>query len=175
MILLSLIVATVSVAIPRFDFFNNYLLSYELDKLFVTFCYLQQKSIAGNKKCFVVFDQVKNSYSCYSQTPNFTYEICSAKLCDKIGFGFIDGVMGPPGNPTKKIEKFISLENVINNTDRNTYDSFSFWPDGRITHGSIYLVDKANKSMGALTCSVSQVSYIRRYKYENLKWKSLKK
>lgn len=166
LIFLSLILVMVTVAVPRLDFFNNYLLSKELDKLFVTFSYLQQRAIAGNKKYSIIFDQINNCYSYQTENSNIRIQ-----LADGVIFGFIDGVMGPPSSPTKKIEKFISLEKNINNSDRKFNNEVSFWPSGRISHGTIYLVDKSHKSMGALTCSVSQVSYIRRYKYENSVWK----
>ena len=171
LIFLSLILVMVTVVVPRLDFFNNYFLSHELDKLFVTFSYLQQKAIAGNKKYSITFDLVNNSYSYQSGCSVTVPELVTTKLSDKVSFGFIEGVMGPPSSPTKKIEKFINLEKNINNSDRKFSEEVSFWPNGRISHGSIYLVDKSHKSMGALTCSVSQVSYIRRYKYENSVWK----
>ncbi|KKQ11546.1 MAG: hypothetical protein WCS92_03285 [Candidatus Babeliales bacterium] len=171
LIFLSLILVMVTVAVPRLDFFNNYFLSHELDKLFVTFSYLQQKAIAGNKRYSITFDLVNNSYSYQAGSSVTVPELVTTKLSDKVSFGFIDGAMGPPSSPTKKIEKFINLEKNINNSDRKLREEVSFWPNGRISHGTIYLVDKSHKSMGALTCSVSQVSYIRRYKYENSVWK----
>jgi len=173
LIFLSLILVLVTVSVPRLDFFNNYFLSHELDKLFVTFSYLQQKAIASNKKYSITFDLVDNSYSYQSGSLVTVPELVTIKLSDKVSFGFIDGVMGPPSSPTKKIEKSINLEKVINNSDRKFSKEVSFWPNGRISHGTIYLVDKSHKRMGALTCSVSQVSYIRRYKYENSGWKIL--
>ena len=104
LIFLSLILVLVSVAVPRFDFFNNYLLSHELDKLFVTFSYLQQKAIAGNKKYSITFDLVDNSYSYHSGSSVTVSELVTTKLSDKVSFGFIEGVMGPPSSPTKMIE-----------------------------------------------------------------------
>lgn len=175
LIFLSLILVLVAVAVPRFDFFNNHLLSHELDKLFVTFSYLQQKAIAGNKKYSIIFDQVSNCYSYQVDNSQVENSSVKVKLSEGVRFGFIDGVMGPPSSPTKKIEKPINLEKIINNSDRKLESQVTFWPDGRISHGTIYLVDKTYKCMGALTCSVSQVSYIRRYKYENLRWVILEK
>jgi type II secretory pathway pseudopilin PulG len=168
LIFLSLILVMVTVAVPRLDFFSNYFLLHELDKLFVTFSYMQQKAIASNKKYSITFDQITNSYSYMVENSNIM-----TQLADGVSFGFIEGVMGPPGNPTKKIEKSINLEKIINNADSNFNNEVSFWPNGRVSHGTIYFVDKSHKRMGALTCSVSQVSYIRRYKYENLRWEIL--
>lgn len=173
LIFLSLILVMVTVAVPRLDFFNNYFLSHELDKLFVTFSYLQQKAIAGNKKYSITFNLADNSYSYQSENPVNISEFVTTRLSESVAFGFIEGVMGPPSNPTQKIEKSINLEKIINNSDRKLSEQVSFWPNGRISHGTIYLVDKSHKHMGALTCSVSQVSYIRRYKYENSRWEML--
>ncbi len=179
LIFLSLILVLAAVAVPRLDFFNKYLLSHEMDKLFVTFSYLQQKAIAGNKKYSIIFDQINNRYTYQVENSQAESSNITVQLSDGVRFGFIDGVMGPPSSPTKKIEKAINLEKIINNSDRKQegepVDRVSFWPDGRISHGTIYLVDKSYKYMGALTCSVSQVSYIRRYRYENLQWKILSK
>ena len=167
-VFLSIVLITVTIAVPRSDFFNEYLLSHDLDRLYVLFTYLQQKSIASNKKHFLTFNLQNNSFMYFSTVP------VTENLSGKVIFGFIDGVMGPPANPVKNIEKPIYLEKIINNSDRKLNIEFGFWPDGRITPGTIYLVDKSHKHMGALTCSVSRVSYIRRYKYYNNRWERLK-
>ena len=43
-------------------------------------------------------------------------------------------------------------------------------PNGNISPGAVYLSDHFKKVMGALTCSISQVSYIRAYLYESGRW-----
>lgn len=170
LVVLSLLLVVVAITAPRSLLFNNYLLSYELEKLFITFTYLQQKAIAGNKKLVLEIDQTNNKYSFSFQNSPATTE----NLSDHITFGFIKGVMGPPSNPSKKIEKSINLEHIINNSNSQNNSSIKFWPNGRITPCTIYLCDKLHKYMGALTCSVSQVSYIRRYICYNFKWEILK-
>lgn len=169
LVYLSLLLLIIAITIPRFSFFDKHLLTHELDKLFATFTYLQQKSIASNKRITLTLDQNSNSYSYLSQNSNVTTE----QLSDQIIFGFIDGAMGPPGNPSQKIRFPINLEHPLNNSDRQDNPTVIFKPNGRISPCTLYLRDKTNKNMGALTCSVSQVSYIRRYLYDNFKWKNL--
>jgi hypothetical protein len=154
---------------PVHYLFQDYLLKHELNKIFATFTYLQQKAIAGNKKITLTLEQTNSSYSYLFQDAT----VYNEQLSSGIFFGFIPGVMGPPGNPFKKIEKPVNLEHPINNSGRKNNSAINFWPDGRITPCTIYLSEKSHKYMGALTCSVSQVSYIRIYMLYNSKWKIL--
>jgi type II secretory pathway pseudopilin PulG len=169
LVFLSLLLVVVVITAPRLYFFQNYLLKHELTRIFATFTYLQQKSIACNKKITLTLEQANNSYSYIFQDTT----VCNEQLSNGIVFGFIPGVMGPPGNPSQKIETPINLEQPINNYNRKNNSTINLWPDGRITPCTIYLSDKSNKYMGALTCSVSQVSYIRMYMLYNSKWKIL--
>lgn len=169
LIVLSLIVVILTVSIPRFEFLNEHILSFELEKLFTIFIYLQQSAIASNKILFFVINEKDQSYV-YSTGPT---KIKKERLADKIKFGFIDGVCGPPGNPIKRIDKAINLESHLTSANIKENNIIKFLPSGRITAGTIYLVDKVKKHMAALTSSVSYVSYIRKYKYENFKWRSL--
>ncbi len=166
LVFLSLLVVVIVILPSRLYVFKNYLLKHELNKLFATFIYLQQKAIASNKKITLALDQINNSYSYIFQDAT----TCNEQLSNGIIFDFIPGTMGPPGDPSKKIENPINLEQPINNSNIKNNTDINFWPDGRITPCTIYVSDKSNKYMGALTCSVSQVSYIRRYICYNCKW-----
>ena len=47
-----------------------------------------------------------------------------------------------------------------------------FFKDGTVSAGIIYLIDKNKTAMYALSCGISSISYLRRYKYIDIsnKW-----
>ena len=70
--------------------------------------------------------------------------------------------MGSPGSPTHRIEKAITFPG----------SKIHFYPTGIISSGTAYLVDKNKQYMYALSNAVSQVSYLRFYRYDG-GWKLL--
>lgn len=141
-------------AIPKNIFLNDVVLTNEIDKFFSTFTYLQQKSIASNTNLELNFNQQENCYTINQKTH---------KLPKQIKFGFLHGSMGPPSDPKKLIEESITFK-------KDKISKAIFYPDGKISPGTIYLVDENTKFMRALTCSISQVSYLRKYKYLKGNW-----
>ena len=106
-----------------------------------------------NTECVLQFDVQKNEYRC---------DKIHEKLSQRISFGSLPNVLGPPGSPSHKIEKAV------------TFPSFAihFYPTGIISSGTVYLVDKKKQYMYALSNAVSQFSYLRLYRYDG-KWKLL--
>jgi type II secretory pathway pseudopilin PulG len=160
---LSIIIILVSLSIPFFFNIKKYLLINEVDKLFVTFSYMQQKALASNKIQELFFDLENNSYH-YTESNKIKNQ---NNLVNSIKFGFIKSVMGPPADPTELIQKITNFDN------QGSLHRIRFFPNGKITAGTIYLVDAQEKLMVALTCPPAQVSYIRKYQYEDNKWKQL--
>jgi len=117
-----------------------------------TICWaLAQEAIAQNKQISLNIDQKNNLYSWPEQT---------IKLSPKVKFGVIPGTLGPPSSPKKEITNATTFaENKI-----------IFYPDGRISPGSAYVVDAARQIMYAVTVSVASVSYVRLYRYANNRW-----
>ena len=163
LISLSVIVIFSSLMIPHFLNVKRYLLINEVDKLFVTFSYLQQRAIASNQVQKMFFDFSDRSYYYFDKTGKKSVY----NLADSIKFGFMKNSKGPPGQ-TKKARNLI--RNAVTFDLRNKPPRASFYPDGKITPGTVYLVDKEEKMMVALTCPLGQVSYIRKYKYDNGSW-----
>lgn len=129
--------------------------------------------MASGQTKILVFDLQKNTYSCQkSKTENMVN--C---LENGVKLGFIPGVLGPPSEPTQKIDNPISVNipNLPNFKGGTEIDNLSikFLPSGKITAGSIYFIDRQNKNMGALTCTPSRVSYLRRYIYNGVNWVGL--
>ena len=171
---LAIVVIVFTITIPRLSFFNRFILDNEVDKLFTVFSYLQQKAIATNQPQEVFFDLKENSYS-YNLKDNNQSTIChpelvsgstpSCKLPEVIKFGFLSGTKGPPSSPSSPISSAVTFKNVGD----NLYKAL-FYADGKIQPGTVYLVDKDQKFMMALTCPISQVSCIRKYRYDSGKW-----
>ena len=80
-------------------------------------------------------------------------------------FDFKQGVFGPPSTPIKPIKNRITFK-------KNKQGEFfvEFYSNGKVDSGTTYFVDKNHKNMFALTCPISQVSYIRKYQYLKNKW-----
>jgi len=151
-----------SISIPLFFNRTKNQLRYEIDKLETMLTYLQQSAMARGQKITVLFDLKKNSYS--FTTGNKRSDI---QLSPNIKFGYLNGCLGPPSNPKKRITTPISFHT------KSAQATLKIQPNGQSTAGTIYFTDKDKKLMGALTCGVSQVSYIRKYTYRRHMWQLL--
>ena len=125
----------------------------EIEKLAITCRYLQHAAMMSNRHHVLVFDRKARSYS---------YQGGRECLPPSVEFGVFDGAKGPPSNPIRQIQAPISFEN----------ERIIFHPDGIIQPGTVYLISKDKQAMYALSSPVSQVSYMRIYKYDG-SWKCL--
>ena len=78
---------------------NKFILQNEVDKIFTTFSYLQQKAIATNTPQELFFYLNKNSYSFLEKNSNKLYVLPS-----KVSFGVFQNILGPPSRPKKIIK-----------------------------------------------------------------------
>lgn len=95
-------------------------------------------------------------------SPSRSIRAEKVKLCSKVKFGFLEEVLGPPAEPTKKITTAITFPKK----------QIILYKNGTINSGSIYLTDKNKKHLYALTSSIAQISSLRKYYYKN-KWVNL--
>jgi len=123
----------------------------EVDALRATACYLQQKAITTNTKQHLFFDLQKQCY----RFNNTTH-----KLPSVVQFGTIDGMLGPPSAPNKLITRICSFAD----------NEITFWPDGIIKSGTIYLTDKEKWYTYALSSAIGTVSCLRTYQYKQGMW-----
>ena len=123
------------------------------------FVYLQQKAIASNQDIKLFLDQEKNSYYFSINTDPSVHH-----LDNHHRFGFIAGIHGPPAKPTHLIDSFTTFKKQDN------LHVITFFANGTISVGALYIIDNKQTTMGALTCSVSQVSYVRKYLYTGNMW-----
>jgi prepilin-type N-terminal cleavage/methylation domain-containing protein len=153
MVVLALLVIIATLGMMQLSFLDNTIVHTEVDKLAMTCSYLQQKAIARNSDQILVCDVEKNEY----RGDNIK-ETLSPRVC----FGFLPNILGSPGSPVRVINKAITFPD----------SSIHFYPTGTISSGTLYLTDKNKKYMYALSNAVSQVSYLRLYRYDG-KWKLL--
>jgi len=159
-IVIAIVLTLVSISVSRFSFFNSFIVKNEVDRLFNAFSFLQQKAMLSNMEQKLIFDLDDNSYYYFSNDKKVFH-----KLCDVVRFGFLKGTYGPPSDPSKAIKHSITFKKE----QQNKYVA-SITPDGKIDAGTVYFVDKDYKLLMALTCPISQLSYIRKYRYFRNKW-----
>lgn len=156
LITLIIFIFFVTLTLPKFDIINRFILQNEIDKLFTTFSYLQQKAIAANQNQYLFFDIANKSYNYLNK---------KYKLPEKINFGTSLNVLWPPSKPRNNINNPITFKKFKDNIYR-----VDFYADGNISSGVVFLINNKNKNLMALSCPVSPFSCIRKYKYENNRW-----
>lgn len=146
-IVLALISIIVCLSMINIQSFNGLTVRIEIEKLYATCFYLQQKALSSQTKQVLKFDLHKGAY---------TYDNHYEELSSKVIYGFIDGVKGPPSSPQEVIGKKSSFDN----------DQIVFYPDGIIQSGALYLTDVNKKTLYALTSGVGKISFLRKYRYD---------
>lgn len=157
---MALVMLIFMISFSRFSFLHFFILKNETSKLSNLVSFLHQKSISINKKQILFLSQKDNSYFYFTGNKKVTY-----KFPDVIKFGFLKKSLGPPAKPKKLIQKAITFKR----TEKNIF-KLIFFPDGVCDSGTIYLIDKNNKHMFALTSSISKLTYFQKYKYVSKKW-----
>ena len=135
------------------NFLDRMILHTEIEKLQTICRYLQQCSLVSNKEQELVLSQANKSYR---------YNNHNEMLPAKVSFGFIPGSKGPPASADKLIQKPITFVN----------NRIVFYPTGIISAGTVYLTDQKKQVMYALSNAVSQISFLRTYRYNN-SWQPL--
>jgi prepilin-type N-terminal cleavage/methylation domain-containing protein len=155
MVVICLFALVATLGVMQLSFLDDTIAHAEVDKLAGVCTYLQQKAIATNSDQLLVCDTQKNEYRLGN---------VHETLSRRIAFDFLPNVLGSPGSPSRSIKKAITFPD----------SSIHFYPTGTISSGTVYLADKNKKIMYALSNAVSQVSYLRLYRYDG-RWKLLDK
>lgn len=106
----------------------------------------QQKAVTQKKDLSIV---------CNPQTNEIFLDDRIYTLNKSIQFGVLPNTKGPPANPKAIISKPITFTN-------NTINCFK---NGTISAGTIYMVDRKNQCMYALSNAVGSYPYLRLYRY----------
>lgn len=145
-VVVGILILILALSLPQFSFLERRMIKVELEKLSAVCKYLQQRSIARNEPETMTFDIAKGIYY-VGKVPE--------RLAQGVLFGFLPGTLGPPSQPTSAITSPITFDNK----------QITFYPDGTMQAGTIYLIDRSKRTMGALTASVGHVSYLRKYAF----------
>ncbi|MCK4650630.1 hypothetical protein KAT08_00495 [Candidatus Babeliales bacterium] len=164
-ITLAIVIVVFYISLPSLNFINRFILQNEANKLFSVFSFLQYRAIASNKEQKLFFD-LKNKCCSYNKSKR---KKILYKVPNCIEFGFLKNTKGPPSSPSKKIIFPITFKK---NKKGNYF--VTFFPNGKVSPGTIYLVDKEKRFMVAVTCPISKISFIRKYRYDNGQWICLK-
>jgi prepilin-type N-terminal cleavage/methylation domain-containing protein len=151
-ILATLVMATSGV-------YSRFLVRAELDKLYSVCCYVKQVAQVTGRPEAVSFNLGQHSYS---------YENVQEKLAPPVVFGAELGAKGPPSSPRSPIARAVTFPN----------NQIIFHPTGIMQAGTVYISSRDSASQDlrnthALSCAVSQVSFLRRYAYDGT-WRLIK-
>lgn len=149
---LAIVVIIIGLAAGNLSFLNRHLVATETEKLYAACLYMQRLAMVTGHEQQLLFDQ---------KTQSYVYGATQQKLPAGVTFGFIPGIKGPPSSPFAPIRSAITFPD----------SKISFYPNGLIQAGTVYLSDQNTTCMYALSCPVSQVSYVRRYRYAD-GWKA---
>ncbi len=110
---------------------------------------VKMKSVLDRSDYTVLFDPANNLYELSERKTN---------LPNGVRFGFGQGVLGPPGNPTSTPD-----------TDGITFTSnkASFYSGGGNSMGTIYITNNYNVS---IAISITVTGRVRIWKWDGLKW-----
>lgn len=140
-----------TLVITNFSFLDATIVRAEMDTLAIICNYLQQLALATNTESVLIFNEQSNSYM---------FGKYKEKLSQRVRFGVLPGIQGPPGNPHSLVSKAITFPE----------QKIIFYPTGIISAGTVYVTDKKGTCQYALSNAVSQVSHVRIYKYDR-NWK----
>jgi prepilin-type N-terminal cleavage/methylation domain-containing protein len=149
-VVLALITIITALVISNVAWIDAVRVRVELDTLCITAHYLQQRACAMNKPCHLIFDISGNAHR---------YENSIYHLPQGVQFGVLPGTQGPPAHPERAVERPVTF----------IHDTITFYPDGIIKAGAVYVCDAKKTVMYALSSGVATVSYLRKYQY-NGQW-----
>lgn len=153
LVVMGLLTIIISLVFSTTTFLNRTLVRTEIEKLYMTCRYLQQKARATNASQTLTFDTDRNSYR---------YGDHEERLHPSVTFGVLPGTKGPPSHPQRVLNKSITFGKK----------QIQFHPDGIIKPGTVYLIDTTRTFFYALSSPISQISYLRKYAYSG-KWQRL--
>lgn len=150
MITIALIALIITFGLCNYLYLNKALVRSEVEKIYSICMYLQRLAMVTNKKQTLTFDMARNSYH---------YQGHEERLNSYTIFAALNGIKGPPSTPTNAISSPVTFVGK----------KITFTPTGILQPGTIYLTDKKKQYQYALTVPVSQISFLRKYQYDE-KW-----
>ena len=150
MVVLLLFSIAAGLTFSQFSFLQRGYVKAELDGLYQACLYMQRHAMLSNQSCSLNIDLAQQRYTFNGRTQ---------KLATGVQFGVKQQAKGPPSTPTKQLTTPCTFQG----------NKITFYPDGIIASGSVYMTDKHHTCLYALTVAVSPYSYLRKYRYDD-KW-----
>lgn len=148
LVVIALIALFAGLTIQHSSFLRPYIRT-ELDLLYQTCIYMQRRALITQQTQAIHIDP---------QTHSYTFNNRVRKLPKGVRFDIMS-VKGPPATPTKLLEKPCTFKN----------NCITFYANGVIDAGSIYMTNDQRTTLYALTVAVLPYSYLRTYCYAD-KW-----
>lgn len=160
----SIIVLLAAIALPRIICLRDHAIISELKNIEIIIHFLQQKALASSHEQELIIDTNNQTYSYQGSFPP---KKISIPLSHSLMFGVLPNIKGPPAKPDTIITSPCTFQQISATPGLYKVTIFS---NGKVSAGTIYILDKKRFLLGALTCPVSQVSWMRVYTYENGRW-----
>lgn len=145
-IVLALILCIVYLSASIISFSTQTAIRLEVDRLYAALQYMQRKAVLERTSQTLIFNTARNSY-----VVDHEHVLQGGST-----FGVKKGVCGPPSCPSKPLKKQITWP----------LDTITFFQDGTIAAGAVYLTDQHGSCLYALTCDASCMTHIRRYCFD---------
>lgn len=156
LIVIAIVIILCAITIHSFGDDDRTLMLQELEKIEVILLYLQQRAMATQQAQSLIITTTAQTYM-YGRARH----VLPARIC----FGYVPTAYGPPGNPTAPLTQVATFPAV----NPSTY-ILKIFPNGKMSSGALYMRNYSGTRLGALTCTVSQVSYLRKYMYDSGQW-----
>lgn len=161
-IVLSLLMLMLNLGISINYNISQWFIRAEIDKLYTICNALSYRAQLERQEQVLKFLPEANSYSFNNKTDKIEK---IEKLSEQVVFGVVTKAKGPPSQPNKNLVSCCTFKNNM----------IYFGPDEILNSGSIYITDRQQKCLYALTIPVSSVHYIRIYSYnfDINRWKKI--
>lgn len=153
-LVLGIILMMVTVSLPRLSFFNRILVRSDLERIAMTCAYAQRCAMVNGVSQEMFFDITRSEFKIGERVD---------KLSRNVLFGSVPGAKGPPSAPEHLISSPITFKQC----------RMTFYPDGKMQPGAVYLTDHDHTCLYALTVAVSHISSIREYRYGTERWERI--
>lgn len=153
-IVLLLITLVTTFGVTSVTFLNNFNVNAALHTIRATCKQLQQRAQSTQKTHTLIIDQKNNC---------LRYNHSKIHLNKIIQINTLDQVFGPPGSPQKTPCSPVTFKKNI----------ITFYKNGSISSGTIYLTDQNNQHQYALSNSIGSVPTLQLYRWKNCVWQTI--
>jgi len=131
---------------------SHQLLRYEVDTLYYAIIAASQRAL-----CRGTLERLS-----FPTRTSWRSAATEHTLAESVTFGTIPQLKGPPSHPVTTVTDPISFVG----------HGIICYPNGQVQPGTVYFTDE-QQHVYAITCPVSSISYMRRYRYVDGRWERL--